>query len=177
MGSGQAGSVGSVYRLRLLFDDERARFLVVGGINTIFGYAIFALLFVTAGHTIGYLGSLYVSYAVGVSLAFVLHRRVTFRAHETGGNPVLDFLRFASVYVVSLAVNTIGLPLLVELGHLPALLAQAIMVVVTTIISYVGHKYFSFRRGGVEPQTAVAPTDATKSMPSPEITSDGSSAT
>ena len=163
--------------LRRLFQDERVRFLVVGGINTAFGYAVFAALYLAAGQQIGYLGSLYVSYVVGVSLAFVLHRRVTFRAHETGGNPVLDFLRFASVYVVSLAVNTIGLPLLVELGHLPALLAQAIMVVVTTTISYVGHKYFSFRRGGAEPQTAATPTDATKSMPSPEITSDGSSAT
>ena len=135
--------------MRRLFQDERVRFLVVGGINTAFGYAVFAALYLDAGQRIGYLGSLYISYVVGVSLAFVLHRRVTFRAHETGGNPVLDFLRFASVYVVSLAVNTIGLPLLVELGHLPALEAQAIMVVVTTIISYVGHKYFSFRRGSV----------------------------
>lgn len=135
--------------VRRLFQDERVRFLVVGGINTAFGYAVFAALYLDAGQRIGYLGSLYISYVVGVSLAFVLHRRVTFRAHETGGNPVLDFLRFASVYVVSLAVNTIGLPLLVELGHLPALEAQAIMVVVTTIISYVGHKYFSFRRGSV----------------------------
>jgi putative flippase GtrA len=131
---------------RRLFEQERIRFLFVGGINTVFGYAVFALLFVTAGQVIGYLGSLYISYVIGVTLAFVLHRRVTFRAHETGGNPVLDFLRFSSVYVVALAVNTVGLPLLVEFGHLPALVAQAIMVVVTTIISYVGHKYFSFRR-------------------------------
>jgi putative flippase GtrA len=144
-----------VRTVRRLFQDERVRFLVVGGINTAFGYAVFAALYLAAGQRIGYLGSLYISYVVGVSLAFVLHRRVTFRAHETGGNPVLDFLRFASVYVVSLAVNTIGLPLLVELGHLPALGAQAIMVVVTTIISYVGHKYFSFRRGSTgEPSTA-----------------------
>lgn len=132
---------------RSLFEQERIRFLLVGGINTVFGYAVFTALYLAAGHVIGYLGSLYISYVVGVSLAFVLHRRVTFRAHETGGHPVLDFLRFASVYVVSLAVNTIGLPLLVEFGHLPALGAQAIMVVVTTVISYLGHKYFSFRRG------------------------------
>lgn len=148
---------------RRLFEQERIRFLVVGGVNTVFGYAVFAGLYLAAGQRIGYLGSLYISYVVGVSLAFVLHRRVTFRAHETGGNPVLDFVRFASVYVVSLAVNTIGLPLLVELGHLPALGAQAIMVVVTTIISYVGHKYFSFRRGGATPHaTPSAAPDPTE---------------
>jgi putative flippase GtrA len=158
---------------RRLFEQERIRFLFVGGVNTVFGYAVFALLYVTAGHVIGYLGSLYLSYLAGVSLAFVLHRRVTFRAHATGGNPVLDFLRFASVYVVALAVNTVGLPLLVEFAHLPALLAQAIMVVVTTLISYVGHKHFSFRRGTEAAQT---PVEATKTMPSPVIATDDSSA-
>jgi putative flippase GtrA len=141
-----------VNRIRRLFDDERVRFLFVGGINTLFGYAVFVVLYLAAGHVIGYLGSLYLSYVIGVSLAFVLHRRVTFRAHETGGNAVLDFLRFASVYVVSLVINTIGLPLLVELGHLSALGAQAIMVIVTTVISYVGHKYFSFRRFSAPPR-------------------------
>jgi putative flippase GtrA len=144
---------------RRLFAQERIRFLLVGGINTVFGYAVFALLYLTAGHTIGYLGSLYLSYVVGVSLAFVLHRRVTFRAHETGGNPVLDFLRFSSIYVVALAVNTVGLPLLVEFGHLPALAAQAIMVVVTTTISYLGHKYFSFRRARGAPSVVPGSAD------------------
>lgn len=165
-------------RVRRLFDDERVRFLFVGGINTAFGYAVFVLLYLAAGHEIGYLGSLYLSYVIGVSLAFVLHRRVTFRAHETGGNPVLDFLRFASVYAVSLAVNTIGLPLLVEFAHLPAIGAQAIMVVMTTLISYLGHKYFSFRRGGTaQGRTDQTPVDATNTIPSPVTRSDDSSAT
>ena len=69
--------------------------------------------------------------------------------HGTG-SIVVDFLRFASVYVVSLGINTIGLPLLVELGRLPPIGAQAVMVIVATLISYIGHKYLSFRRGGEE---------------------------
>ena len=163
-------------RIRRLFDDERVRFLVVGGINTVFGYAVFVVLYLAAGRVFGYLGSLYLSYMIGVSLAFVLHRRVTFRADETGGNPVIDFLRFASVYVVSLVVNTIGLPLLVEFGHLPAIGAQAIMVVVTTIISYVGHKYFSFRRAATgEAPPAQEPVEATNTVPSPVTRTDDSS--
>ena len=132
--------------LAALVADERVRFLVVGGINTVVGYALFAVLQITAGHVIGYLGSLYGSYLLAVTLAFVLHRRFTFRVEGTG-NRLVDFLRFASVYVVSLAANTLVLPLLVELAHLDPLVAQAISVVVTTIVSYFGHKYFSFRRG------------------------------
>ena len=131
--------------LASLVADERVRFLVVGGINTVVGYVLFALLQITAGHVIGYIGSLYGSYVLAVTLAFVLHRRFTFRVEGTG-NRLVDFLRFASVYVVSLAANTLALPLLVELAHLDPLVAQAISVVVTTVVSYFGHKYFSFRR-------------------------------
>lgn len=133
-------------RLSRLINDERVRFLIVGGINVVFGYGLFVLFELTMGIVIGYLGSLYASYVLGVIFAFVLHRRVTFRAHRTGGSVVLDFVRFASVYVVALVFNTVGLPLLVEVGHLPPIAAQAIIVVITPLITYVGHKYFSFAR-------------------------------
>lgn len=136
-----------------LLGDERVRFLIVGGINTVLGYGLFVLFELTIGKsiaassssTVGYLSSLYLSYVIAIAVAFVLHRRFTFKVAGTG-NVVLDFLRFASVYVVSLVINTIALPLLVEFGHLHPLVAQAIVVVVTTLISYFGHKWFSFRR-------------------------------
>ena len=160
-------------RIQKLVDDERVRFLFVGGINTLVGYGLFVALYLGVGHWIGYLGSLYLSYVLGVTSAFFLHRRITFRAQAAEGSQWLAFLRFSSVYVVTLVINTIGLPLLVEFGHLSPIGAQAIMVVVATLISYVGHKYFSFRRSAPDPQ----PTEATKTMPSPETASDGSSAT
>ena len=130
--------------LRALIAREEFRFLVVGGINTVVGYALFALLQLTAGHVIGYLGSLYLSYALAVTLAFVLHRRFTFRV--TSGSVVRDFARFIGVYVVALALNTVVLPLLVELAGWNPLVAQAVCVVITTLVSYFGHKLFSFRR-------------------------------
>lgn len=131
--------------LARLLEDERVRFLIFGGINTVIGYGLFALFELFLGKYIGYLGSLYVSYALATILAFYLHRRFTFRA-STSGKVVVDFLRFQSVYVVSLLVNTAALPLLVEWFGLKPLVAQAVIVVITTAISYVGHKWFSFRR-------------------------------
>jgi len=130
---------------RSLVADERVRFLVIGGVNTLLGYGLFAAFQLAAGHVIGYLGSLYASYVVAIVIAFALHRRFTFRVAGTG-NIALDLLRYAGVSVVALAVNTAALPVLVELAGLHPLAAQAIMVVVTALISYVGHKFFSFRR-------------------------------
>jgi putative flippase GtrA len=109
------------------------------------GYALFVAFELAIGRVIGYLGSLYASYAIATLLAFYLHRRFTFRVSRSG-RVLVDFLRFQSIYVVSLIVNTAALPLLVESLGMNALVAQGIIVIVTTAISYVGHKRFSFRR-------------------------------
>jgi len=59
-----------------------------------------------------------------------------------------DLWRFETVYLSALAVNFVVLPLLVEIAHLPVLLAQALIVLVTSLMSWVGHKHYSFRRSG-----------------------------
>jgi putative flippase GtrA len=131
--------------LATLKGDERVRFLIVGGVNTLLGYGLFALLDLTVGRSIGYLGCLFIAYSIATVVAFVLHRRFTFKVDGTG-SAVVDFLRFSVVYLITLALNSIALPLLVEVGHIPPLIAQAAITVAATILSYFGHKFFSFRR-------------------------------
>ena len=123
-----------------LFADERVRFLLVGGVNTVLAYVLF-VLFYTLG--LAHVGALALAYLIATLVAFVLHRRFTFRV---SGPLLLDFVRFESVYVVMFIINGLGLVLLVDVAGWPALLAQALLVVVTTVVSYVGHKLFSFRR-------------------------------
>jgi putative flippase GtrA len=137
-----------------LLGDERVRFVLVGGINTVVQFGLFALFDQGDRSVVRYLASLYASYLVAIIIAFFLHRRFTFRA-AGAGNPIVDFFRFASVYVVSLIINTALLPLLVETFGLSPLVAQALVTVFTTLISYFGHKYFSFRRkSNAEPMPA-----------------------
>jgi putative flippase GtrA len=131
--------------LSRLMASEKARFLVVGGINTVVAYGLFVLFQLTVGDTIGYFGSLYLSYALAILLAFVLHRRFTFQVRGQR-MIVVDFLRFVSVYAVTIVINTVALPLLVEVVGLHPVLAQALCVLVAMAISFVGHKWFSFRR-------------------------------
>jgi putative flippase GtrA len=131
--------------IRKLAGDERVRFLAVGGFNTVLGFVLFAGLELLFGRWIGYIVTLLISYVIAICVAFILHRHVTYRVTGTG-NVVVDFLRFSSVYLVAIAINLVALPLLVELAHFPPILAQAIITVVTTLVSYFGHKLFSFRR-------------------------------
>lgn len=129
--------------------DQRVRFLAVGATNTVVGYLVFSgfTLWVFADVYLGYLLSLALSYAVGITLAFVLYRRFVFLVH---GHLLRDFARFVSVYLVAIGINAPALPLLVEVAHVPPLLAQLIILVATTLLSFFGHKKFSFRRSAGE---------------------------
>jgi len=139
--------------------DQRIRFLAVGGVNTVVGYLIYAVLaqWVFQNVFLGYLISLAISYAISITLAFVLYRRFVF---VVKGNVFVDFLRFVSVYAVSILANAVALPFLVEVFGMNPLIAQAIVLVVTTIISFLGHKHFSFRRAApADPARRAASAD------------------
>lgn len=137
-----------------LVGDQRVRFLAVGATNTIIGYVVFSALtlWVFAHIPFGYLLSLIISYAVAIVIAFVLYRRFVFKVT---GHVVRDFLRFVSVYAVAIGLNAVLLPLFVEVLHLHPLIAQAITLVITTLLSFFGHREFSFRRDGDDPPAGV----------------------
>lgn len=124
--------------------DQRVAFLVVGVANTVIGFGWFALAELTIGRWLGYLVSLGVAHILSVLGAFILYRRFVFRVR---GHVLRDLARFELVYLVAISVNFVALPLLVELGSLQPLVAQALIVFVTTLISFFGHRNFSFRRG------------------------------
>lgn len=132
--------------------DQRVAFLAVGAVNTVVGMAWFILFQSLIGHRWGYLTALPFAYVASVLCAFVLYRYVVFRVR---GHVLRDLLRFATVYVFALGVNFILLPLLVQVGHVPVLPSQALIVLVTSTMSWIGHKNFSFRRRGAHtgPQT------------------------
>lgn len=143
--------------MRALLRDQRFRFLLVGGVNTVFGFGLYWLLLLALGERpFAYLISLAVSWAISITVAFLLYRTFVFVVR---GNVLIDYLRFVSVYAVSILLNAVGLAALVELLMVHPLIAQAVMIVITTVLSYVGHRWFSFRRTAVPSHAVAAPVD------------------
>jgi putative flippase GtrA len=60
-------------------------------------------------------------------------------------------VRFESVYLTALGINAVALPVLVELG-LHRILAGTVIMACTTLLSFFGHRHFSFRRSAAESQ-------------------------
>lgn len=133
-----------------LIRDQRVAFLIVGVINTVVGFAIFIAASESVGHFVdqrfgkvaGSVVTVVIMHVLGVLFAFVLHRRFVFRVR---GHLLRDLVRFWSVYLTTGVINIVALPLLVELG-LNRVPAEVIIVAVTTLLAYFGHRYFSFRR-------------------------------
>lgn len=134
-----------ISRIKQLISDKRVSFLLVGGFNTLLGFGIYTLLTVWVFHDLkfGYLISLVISYAVGITVGFFLYRRFVYKVN---GKIFSDFVKFTSVYLFSITLNLILLPAFVQLTPIGPVLAQAMVLVITTLVSYFGHGYFSFRR-------------------------------
>jgi len=133
-----------------LIRDQRIAFLLVGAFNTGLGFLLFVVFSLTVGHAVeaswgkeaASVLTLICAHVVGTCVAFVLHRTLVFRVR---GRVWVDFVRFQAVYLVAFSINLVALPLLVFLG-LHRIFAQLLITVVTVIVSWFGHKYFSFRR-------------------------------
>ena len=125
--------------------EQGVRYLLVGAWNTLFGYGVFAVLELTLGGDIHYLVLLAVSQALATLNAFAGYRLLVFKV---SGTLLRDLARFSVVYVGAFVVNVATLPLLVEVGGIPDLIAQALVVGATVIASFFAHRSFSFRRPG-----------------------------
>lgn len=128
---------------RLRPHETKLRFLVAGGLNTLFGLAIFpALLWLMTPLRWHYLVILTLCQILAVAFAYTTNKLLVFR---TRGNHVREFVKFASFYVVNFAVNLAALPILVEVVHIPPAIAQTLFVLVVVLTSYFWHSRITFR--------------------------------
>jgi putative flippase GtrA len=154
---------GGLAALGRLWRDERIAFLVVGGVNTVVGVAIFIAFTYVLRDRIGYMGVLVCSYAVAIVCAFTLQRTLVFRVR---GHLLRDLARFTVVQLGALGVNAVLLPLLVEVAGVPVIPAQVIAVAISVVLTYTGHKLFSFRRSPAAAVPEVSPgTDGCADRP------------
>ncbi len=123
--------------------NDKIAFVIVGVANTGIGALWFILFEVTIGRTTGYMVSLVAAHLAAVLSAFILSRTLVFPVR---GHVLRDLFRFWLVYLTGFAINLVLLPFAVEVLRLAPIPAQLAIVPVTAVISYVGQKYFAFRR-------------------------------
>lgn len=122
-----------------LKDKTVIRFLAVGILNTIVGYGVFALLI---SFNIHYSLASLISQVVGTIHSFFWNKFFTFKTKEYS---ISEVLRFFSVYAASYLINLLILFIFIDIFGSNKFIAGLITLLITTIISFWGHKYFSFK--------------------------------
>jgi putative flippase GtrA len=128
------------------------KFLLTGVWNTVFGYVVFVGLDTLFAHFasrryVAYMSAMVLSNIIAPMNAFIFHKYVTFRSDARGRQLLTEYLRFMTTYLVTFFLSLALMPLLVELAGLAPKIAAAVLILVCTIVSYLGHSKFSFRRG------------------------------
>lgn len=120
--------------------DRRVRYVLVGGLSAGFYYSAFTAIWLTG--ILPYLLVAVVANLITAVVIYPVNRLVVFR---TGGRWLTGFLRFYVVSLWALTFSLGGLPLLVEVGHLHVLVAQAIVIVVSALTNYQISRRWVFR--------------------------------
>jgi putative flippase GtrA len=117
---------------------QLVKFILAGILNTIVGYGAFFLLL----YFFDYMAALVGAYAVGIANGFVWNKYWTFRSDKS---KTVEFIKYNSVYVLSFIINAAALSVMVDRLSVDPKAGQLILLPVTTLVSYLGHKYWSFR--------------------------------
>lgn len=127
-----------IYLLKMhpILKNRFFRFLIIGGINTLFGYSIFALFIFIGLH---YALASFLALLAGVLFNFKTTGRFVFQSK----NNLLIF-KFASIYLMIYLINVGFLKFMATL-YINMYLAGALVVFPVAILSFTLQKKFVFR--------------------------------
>lgn len=117
---------------------EQVRYLLVAGTTSLFYLALVAGGLATGAH---YMVAIGVAQVITVACAFPAYRTLIFRSRRHWRR---DLPRFVGIWSGGFVAGIVVTPLLVELLGVPPLPAQVGAVVGVAVLSYLGHRYFSF---------------------------------
>ncbi|MCL2616567.1 MAG: GtrA family protein [Defluviitaleaceae bacterium] len=119
------------------------KFSLVGVVNTVVFYAVYLVVL--------WLGFSFIVAAtagtvVGIVNSYVLNKLFTFRNNKKAhGKALGEKIKFVAVYVVQYFVNIAVISVFVNIFGVSAELAGLPAIGVAVLVSYFGHKYWTFR--------------------------------
>ncbi|QCP53494.1 GtrA family protein [Trinickia violacea] len=119
------------------------RYLLIGGLNTAFGYFVSVGLYYALTRHLHIVAIGAIANVVSITEAFIAYKLFVFRSH---GRWLQEYLRCYVVYGGNALIGIAGLWLLVNVIGIPFWIAQAMLMTVGIVISYVGHDRFTFNK-------------------------------
>ena len=124
-------------------DGKKKRYLIIGLINTIFGYFIGILNYILFYKLIGIFFLSLLNNIVSITFSFLTYKYFVFKTKNEFF--LSEYLKSYIVYGISFIVGTFFLWLTLETLKLDIFIAQFITISLTVIFSYIGNNYFTFK--------------------------------
>jgi putative flippase GtrA len=126
-----------------MLDSRRVRYLIGGGWNTVFGYAVGVGLYDLLSNYTHLLIISTIANIIAISMAFMTYKLFVF---QTKGNWRKEYFRSYLIYGNITLISMIMLWLMVDLLKIQFWIAQGFIMLITILLSYIGHARYTFSR-------------------------------
>lgn len=128
--------------MRSFINSNKARYLVSGAWNTLFGYSVMVALYEIFSPSLNIIFIAILANVAAITMAFLTYKCFVF---HTKGNWFLEYVKSYLVYGSLTVLNIFLTWLLVEQMGISIWISQGICIPIAVVISYVGHSRFTFK--------------------------------
>ena len=125
-----------------VFNQEKIKYLLVGGINTLAGYLIGVGLYKALCNDMNIFLIGAISNILSITVYFFNYKIFVFR---TKGMWLLEYMKAYLIYSGTAIIGILLLWIFVHKMEMSIWLCQSLIMVCTVIISYIGHSRYTFR--------------------------------
>jgi putative flippase GtrA len=130
-----------------MLNQKKVRYLLVGGLNTLLGYTIGVGIYKAFDNNLDIVWIGLISNILSITVSFLSYKILVFR---TKGMWLAEYMKSYIVYGGIALIGIFFLWLFVDKMNISIWLAQALVIGLTVIVSYLGHSRFTFRRQGIK---------------------------
>lgn len=128
--------------IKELLKKKSVRYCLAGGWNTVFGYLLGVGAYMLLSEHLHIALIAILCNILAITMSFITYKKFVFK---TRGKWLLEYSKTYLVYAVMAALSAFALWVFVDLMSIKIWLAQAYVVLVTIVGSFLGHKFFTFR--------------------------------
>ena len=125
-----------------LLEKQSLRYLMAGGWNTVFGYGIGVGLYTILSSQLHVAVIAAIANIFAITMSFLTYKLFVFK---TTGNWLSEYGRSYLVYGSMALLSIVLLWAMVDHLGMDIWYAQALVILLTVGVSYLGHKFFTFR--------------------------------
>lgn len=126
----------------LKIEEKKLRFLIIGGVNTLFGICAFSTLYYLLQNLhLHYLIILFIAQLIAINFSYFSNKLLVF---QTEGNFRNEYPKFFFYQMLVFILNLGPFAALVEITEVHPIIVQIFLTCLTVLISYIYYNRFTF---------------------------------